>query len=202
MFVRVLTEYRGGGYRGRMHKEQHSRVVRVSLACLFAALCSAGAFIALPVPLSPIPLVVQNLFVVLAGLLLGPLGGGSAIVIFICLGALGFPVFSGGRGGLAHIAGPTGGYIAGYLVAAILAGSIARKRGLLRSALGAAVGFAVILALGVLRLKLLKNVDWEKALAVGVLPFLPGDAIKAVIAALVGARLGPFVDSLTGRSSS
>jgi len=183
-----------------MRFDQRSRLVRISLACLFAALCAAGAFIALPVPISPVPIVVQNLFVVLAGLLLGPLAGGAAVLIFLCLGALGFPVFSGGRGGLAHFAGPTGGYLVGYLAAAVIGGFFARKRGLLRSALGSVLGFALILAFGVLRLKLLKNVDWGKALAAGVIPFLPGDAIKAVVAALVAAKLGPFVDSLAGRN--
>jgi len=184
-----------------MTVDQRSRAARVSLSCLFAALCAAGAFITIPIPGSPVPVVVQNLFVVLAGLLLGPLGGGSAVLLFICLGALGFPVFSGGRGGLAHLAGPTGGYILGYLVAAVLDGFIAKKRGLLRCAIGSALGFISILAIGVVRLKLLKNVDWTKALAAGVLPFLPGDAIKAVICALVAAKLGPFVDSLTGKAS-
>jgi biotin transport system substrate-specific component len=177
--------------------DRHSRIARVALSCLFAALCAAGAFIALPIPGSPVPVIVQNLFVVLAGLLLGPIGGSSAVLIFLCLGALGFPVFSGGRGGLAHFAGPTGGYMIGYLVAAFFAGAIAKKRGLLRCGIGAAIGFISILAMGVVRLKLLKNVDWGKAFAAGVLPFLPGDAVKTVLGTLVATKLGPFVDSLT-----
>jgi biotin transport system substrate-specific component len=185
-----------------MDTDSRLRAARTSLACLFAALCAAGAFIALPIPGSPIPVVIQNLFVVLAGLLLGPLWGSVSVLIFLVLGALGFPVFSGGRGGLAHFAGPTGGYILGYLVAAFVAGHIARKRGLLRSALAASAGFLIILALGVLRLKLLKNVNWAKALAAGVLPFLPGDAVKAILAALVAAKLGPYTDSLTGNEKA
>jgi biotin transport system substrate-specific component len=185
-----------------MVTDSRLRAARASLACLFAALCAAGAFIALPIPGTPIPVVIQNLFVVLAGLLLGPLWGGASVLLFLALGALGFPVFSGGRGGFAHIAGPTGGYIIGYLVAAFFAGLVARKRGLFRSSLASILGFALILALGVLRLKLLKNVDWGKALAAGVLPFLPGDAVKAILAALVATRLGPFADSLTGRGKA
>jgi len=184
-----------------MKLDQHARTIRAALACLFAALCVAGAFITLPIPGSPVPIVAQNLFVVLAGLLLGPFWGGAAVLIFLGLGAVGFPVFSGGRGGLAHFAGPTGGYLAGYLVAAVVAGFFSRKREIWRAAIGAVLGFALILALGVLRLKLLKNVDWGKALAAGVLPFLPGDGIKAVLAAMLGARLGPFVDSLSRRET-
>lgn len=184
-----------------MQSDQRTTIARVSLACLFAALCSAGAFIALPIPGSPVPVVIQNLFVVLAGLLLGPLWGSAAVLAFLCLGALGFPVFSGGRGGIAHLVGPTGGYLVGYLVAAFFAGLLARRRRPLGTALGSVAGFAFILGLGVLRLKLLKNVDWGKALAAGLLPFLPGDAVKAVLAALTAIKLGPFMDSLVGASS-
>jgi len=156
----------------------------------------------IPLPVGPVPLVAQNFFAVLAGLLLGPLWGAASVLAFILIGALGFPVFSAGRGGIAHLAGPTGGYIAGYLVAAIVAGLFARRRGKVSSILGAVSGFIVILALGVLRLKLLRNVDWAKALAAGVLPFLIGDAIKAALASFVSISLGPFVDSLTRRKKS
>ncbi len=185
-----------------MNRDSRPHAVRAALACLFAALCSAGAFIVLPIPGSPVPIVVQNLFVVLAGLLLGPWWGSAAVLLFLGLGAIGFPVFSGGRGGIAILAGPTGGYLFGYLAAALVAGFIGRGRTLWRAALGSALGFILILGLGSLRLKLLKNVDWPKALAAGLLPFLPGDAIKAILAALVGARLGPFVDSLGGIKAS
>lgn len=169
---------------------------RFVLPALFAALIAAAAFIAIPVPGSPVPLVLQNLMAVLAGLILGPLGGGLSVLLFLLLGALGFPVFSGGHGGLVWLAGPTGGYLAGYLVAAVVAGLIARDRSLLSSALAAMVGFALILGLGVLRLKALKGSEWAVALAGGLIPFLPGDVIKAVVAALLGWRLGPFVDRL------
>jgi len=174
---------------------------RLALSCLFAALCCAGAYMILPLPLG-IPLVAQNLFAVLAGLLLGPLWGSLSILSFIAIGAIGFPVFSAGRGGIAHLAGPTGGYLAGYLVAAFLAGLIARRRGAASSIVGALAGFLVILAMGVARLKLLRNVGWTEAFAAGVLPFLLGDAIKAAIASFASISLGRFVDSLTGRRSA
>ncbi len=172
-------------------------VARIALASLFAALIMAGAVIAFPIPGGP-PIVIQNLFAVLSGLLLGPADGALSVLIFLAIGAIGFPVFSGGRGGFAHLAGPTGGYLAGYLLAAVVAGLIARRRGLVLSFLGSAIGFLLILGAGMLRLKLLRNMDCTKALAAGVLPFLPLDAVKAVICAFVAARLGPFADSLRG----
>ncbi len=169
---------------------------RLVLPALFAALISAGAIISFPLPGSPVPIVLQNLMAVLAGLLLGPAEGGFAVLLFLLLGALGFPVFSGGHGGLAWLAGPTGGYLVGYLVAAIVAGLISRFRNILMMALASALGFLLILAIGVLRLKALRGSEWSVALAGGLLPFLPGDAIKAVVAAILGWRLGPFMDRL------
>ncbi len=181
-----------------MQKVDSPLVRRLALACLFAALCCAGAYMIIPLPLG-IPLVAQNFFAVLAGLLLGPLWGSLSVLSFIAIGALGFPVFSAGRGGIAHLAGPTGGYLAGYVAAALLAGLIARRRGTASSIAASVTGFLVILALGVARLKLLRNVGWAEALAAGVIPFLIGDAIKAALASAAAIGLGRFVDSLTGR---
>jgi biotin transport system substrate-specific component len=144
-------------------------------------------------------LVLTNFFAVLGGMLLGPIWGGVSTALYLLVGALGFPVFSGGRGGLAYFAGPTGGYLIGYFGGAVLSGFIAQMRGKLFSAFGAIIGFASILIIGAIGLKLLSGMLWTKALAVGILPFLTGDAIKAVIAAVIAIRLGPFVDSLTTR---
>ena len=173
---------------------------KAALACLFAALACVGAYIALPLPISPAPLVLSNLFAILGGLLLGPAWGSLSVLLYLAIGALGFPVFSGGRGGLAHLAGPTGGYLVGYLAGALLAGFIARKRGLLRSALGSVLGFASILAIGATALKLFNGLSWGKAIAVGVLPFMIGDGIKAALSAIVASKLGAFTDSLIGES--
>ncbi len=171
----------------------------IGLISLFAALCAAGAMISLPLPVSPLPIVIQNMFVILAGLLLGPLEGGAAILLFLALGALGFPVFSGGRGGIAVFAGPSGGYLVGYFVGAVLAGAMARKRSRLASLSGGIAGFIAILACGALGLKLMNGITWTKAFTLGVLPFLIGDVIKCALAVLVSSRLGPLTDSLLGR---
>lgn len=183
---------------------------RIALPPLFAALCAAGAFISLPLPGNPVPLVAQNLLVVLSGLLLGPLSGVLAVALFLLLGALGFPVFSGGRGGIALFAGPTGGYLLGYLAGALIAGLLGRGlpgsgrgrgRGLGPSIAGSAAGFLAILACGALRLRLLNNVSWARAAGLGILPFLPGDGLKCALAAALAWRLGPFADRLLGRNA-
>jgi biotin transport system substrate-specific component len=182
----------------KLHSSSHS--VRAALACLFAALLCAGAYISIPLPISPAPLTLDNFFAILGGLLLGPLWGGAASAIYLSIGLLGFPVFSGGRGGITHLLGPTGGYLLGYVVGAALAGMSARKRGAISISVGALLGFSAILALGAAGLRYISGIAWDRAMAVGFLPFIPGDAVKAVLAILVALRLGPFVDSLRSDS--
>ena len=172
------------------------------MASLFAALCAAGAYISIPIPISPIPLALTNLFAVLGGLLLGPGWGALSAFAYVGLGSLGFPIFSNGRGGLAYLAGPTGGYLVGYIAGAAAAGLLSRRGGRTAVCLASAVGFLAILALGVCGLALVDGVPWSKAAAVGILPFLPGDALKAAVAALVAIKLGPFVSSISGGSGA
>jgi len=172
---------------------------------VFAALICAGAYIAIPLPGNPVPIVIQNLLIVLAGLLLGPRAGPEAVALFLAVGALGAPVFAGGSGGgLAHFAGPRGGYLVGYPAAAFVAGIVARplaparKPGMARVAMASALGFLSVYVFGVARLSFLPNTTVLKALAIGFFPFVAWDAIKAVIAALVAYGLIPFVRSLIG----
>ena len=82
-------------------------------ASLFAALTAVGAFLALPI--GPVPIVLQNMFVFLAGLLLGSRWGLASVGVYLLAGAVGLPVFAGGLGGLGRLIGPTGGYLIGYL---------------------------------------------------------------------------------------
>jgi biotin transport system substrate-specific component len=168
----------------------------VSIA-LFAALTAVGSFIAIPLPGSPVPLVIQNLFVLLAGLMLGAGGGAAAMLVYLFIGALGFPVFAGGSGGLAHLAGPTGGYLASYPLAALAAGLVAGRPNrpvpprLWRLTLGAAAGVAIIYACGLAWLAFRLGLDRDKALAVGLLPFIAGDLIKLAAAAGLARSIRP-----------
>jgi len=170
-------------------------LLKTSLVALFAALMAAGTFIAVPIPVSPVPVVLQNLFVLLAGLVLGPLLGGAAAAIYLVVGAIGLPVFAGAKGGIAHFFGPTGGYLVGYVLAALVAGFVAgrprpeRKTALWRLAFAAIAGALAIYVPGVLRLKAVLGADWQKALALGFLPFVVGDVVKVAIAVAVAPRL-------------
>src|SRR5512139_3692508 len=101
---------------------------RTVLASLMAALTAVGAYIYVPV--GPVPIVLTTLFVLLSGLLLGGRWGLASMALYLLVGAIGIPVFAGGRGGFAHFLGPTGGYLFGYLLASWITGFISeRSRG-------------------------------------------------------------------------
>jgi biotin transport system substrate-specific component len=179
-------------------------IVRITLVALFAALIAGGTFIAVPLPFSPVPIVLQNLFIVLAGLVLGPALGAAAAGLYLLAGALGLPVFAGAVGGAAHFFGPTGGFLAGYFFAAFTAGLIAgrpkagKAAPLFRLILASACGFLVVYVPGVLWLYRLMG-NSAAAFAAGFFPFLIGDAIKAIVAVTAAARLRrAAADKLSG----
>lgn len=168
--------------------------LRLALTALFAALIAGGTFVAIPVPLSPVPIVLQNLFIVLSGLVLGPVLGTAAVALFLIAGSLGLPVFAGASGGIAHFAGPTGGFLAGYILAAFTSGIIAgrpragEKTPRSRIVLAAALGFLVVYIPGVIWLERFVG-NFPKAFAGGFFPFLIGDAVKLIIIAAFAGRL-------------
>ncbi|HHP7235885.1 MAG TPA: biotin transporter BioY [Desulfobacterales bacterium] len=166
---------------------------RLVYAALFAALTAVGAYLSIPV--GPVPIVLQNLFVMLAGLLLGRRGGVASVGLYLLAGACGLPVFAGGSGGLARFFGPTGGYLIGYLPAVWVIGLIAetsRPRAL-RDGLALIAGCMVLYACGLAWLKVLTGMDWPKTLAIGMLPFLPGDALKIAAAVALTKALRPLL---------
>ena len=166
----------------------------VVLCSLMAALMAVGAFI--QVPIGPVPIVLTNLFVLLTGLLLGARWGTASAALYLLVGALGLPVFSGGRGGLAHLFGPTGGYLFGFVLSAWITGFISGcfRRSISGSLLAVIFGSLVIYGLGVPWLKIITHMTWNKAWMVGMVPFLPGDVLKAISAVILFRSLKPMLD--------
>jgi len=166
-------------------------LIKISLSSLFAALIAAGAFIAIPV--GPVPIVLQNLFAVLSGLILGPILGTAAVGLYLLAGILNFPVFAGGVGGITRFAGPTGGYLIGYLFAAFTAGLVAgqpkSKTSLIRIIIAVIAGLLIIYIPGVTWLKVSRNMDLTRALVAGFIPFIIGDILKGIAAVLIAPRL-------------
>jgi biotin transport system substrate-specific component len=162
-------------------------------SAMFAALITAGAFLAIPI--GPVPIVLQNFFVLLAGLLLGGRWGLFCLGVYLLAGACGLPVFAGASGGLGRLFGPTGGYLIGYLPAVFTVGVISRRLGhrWAGDLLALTCGAALVYACGVPWLKLVTGMGWGKAMALGMLPFLPGDALKIAAAIPVARTLRPLM---------
>ena len=162
-------------------------------ASLLAALMAAGAYLAIPI--GPVPIVLQNMFVFLAGLLLGGRWGLASVAVYLLTGALGLPVFAGGMGGIGRIIGPTGGYLIGYLPAVFIVGYISEKAAarIGYDVLAMVCGTIVLYACGVTWLKILTGMTWTKTLAAGMYPFLIGDAIKIAAAALIAKAIRPVI---------
>ena len=180
----------------RDSRAQTKLLIGTSLIALFAAITAAGAFIAIPI--GPVPIVLQNLFALLSGLVLGPLMGAAATGLYLLAGILGLPVFAGGAGGIARFAGPTGGFLVGYFLAAVTAGAIAgrpynrvqnHKSSLLRIIAAVIAGLLIVYVPGVIWLKISRNLGWAKALLAGFVPFIIGDVFKGIAAVLIAPRL-------------
>jgi biotin transport system substrate-specific component len=168
-------------------------VVRRSLVILAGALVVAlSAQVAIPLPLTPVPVTLQVLAVLVVGGLLGPKAGAASMVLYLALGIAGLPVFApGGAPGVARLLGPTGGYLLAYPVAAAVAGQASRSGGSwLRLVLGLLLATAAIHLGGVAQLAVLSR-DPAWAVRAGSLPFLPFDLVKLVAAGLILRRLGP-----------
>ncbi len=163
------------------------------LASLMAALTAVGAYI--HVPIGPVPIVLSTLFVLLSGLLLGSRWGLASMALYLFVGAIGMPVFSGGRGGFAHFLGPTGGYLFGYVLASWLTGFIAeRSRGIfILEIFSVIMGELAIYSLGLPWLKMVTQMSWSKTLLVGMVPFLIGDAVKASVALILARAVRPIL---------
>ncbi len=159
------------------------------LCALFAALLAACSQIVIPLPMISINLA---LFAVhLAGAVLGPRWGTASVLVFIVLGACGVPVFLGFQAGPAYLFGMTGGYILGYLLDALLVGLWTRRIGnsLPHLCIAMVLGVTVCYAFGTAWFMVLTGRTLMESLLICVLPFLPGDAVKIGLAAVVTKAL-------------
>jgi biotin transport system substrate-specific component len=170
-------------------------ITGLTLTALFGALIAAGTFISIPRPFSPVPIVLQNLFALLAGLILGPVYGSASVALYLIAGIIGAPVFAGATGGLARVLGPTGGYLIGYPLSAFTAGLILRKPNPEKKAplwliiIAVFAGLLVVYVPGVAWLKLSTGRSWAASVAGGFTPFIIGDLVKGIIAVIIAPRL-------------
>jgi biotin transport system substrate-specific component len=156
-------------------------------ASLFVALC---AHITIPLPFTPVPLTVQNFGVLLVGLMLGSRRGFAALALYLAEGAMGMPVFSPvGPGGIAHLVGPTGGFLLAYPLVAWLAGYVMEhgRKSFARAAMGGLLGEVVLFGGGLTWLAVLTH-SVAQAFRWGLYWFLFAEVIKVMMAAGIAAR--------------
>lgn len=173
------------------------RVRSLILCALFASLTAAGAFIRIPLPV--VPFTLQYFFVALAGLLLGPVRGMTAQILFVAIGLCGFPVFANG-GGPAYVFQPSFGYLLGFIAGAFVVGKCSEAMGsysmrsvLISSVAGLATDYAIGAAYmyGILNFYLGRETGVLYVLWTGAAVFLPKDLALCVLTAFVCQNLVP-----------
>lgn len=155
-----------------------------ALVVVFSLMTGISAWASIRLPDSPVPVTGQTFAVLLTGALLGPRLGMAAMLLYLAEGASGLPVFHGGTAGPQVLAGPTGGYLMAYPFAAALVGTLAERgwdRRPVTMLLAMLLGSTLIYAGGVGWLEHFMGL--RPALLTGMVPFLPGDALKALLAA-------------------
>jgi biotin transport system substrate-specific component len=172
-------------------RHDRSRFASIAGVVGFALALAAASQVAIPLPGTPVPLTLQPMLVLLAGLMLGPTAGAASMALYLVAGASGLPVFTpGGAVGVARLLGPTGGYLLAYPLAAFVVGRLATaRRDFSVRAVAALAGIAVIYAGGLSQLAIITG-SLKTAALVGVLPFAAADAVKAFLAAAITGQRG------------
>lgn len=183
----------------------YSKTTYLVLCGLFAAITAVCSFITIPLGFTPVPVNLGTLAVFLTGGILGRKYGTISLAVYVFLGAVGVPVFAGFRGGLGVLAGPTGGYIIGYIAAAFLIGLIIDRLFAKRTerntmtetllcAVAMAAGLVICYALGTAWFMISTHTGLWASLVSCVIPFLIGDAIKIIVAAILVRKLRPILN--------
>lgn len=168
----------------------------VTMCALFTALTAICSQIQIPLPEIPINLALFAVF--MSGALLGAGYGALSMITFVLLGAVGIPVFAGAKGGLAAVTGATGGYIIGYIVCAWLTGFIIKHTSnkIYIMVIAMIIGLAACYILGTIWYMIISGNALKVSLTYCVIPFLPGDAIKIMLAAVISNRIRHMVDDI------
>lgn len=158
---------------------------------LMVAMNCVSAYIIIPLPFSLSPIALQTLIVNLTGYVLNAKQAFMTMLVYLLVGLAGVPVFTGGSAGPGKLFGPTGGYIIGFLFTAVfLAYFRGEKYSFKRYALlGCVIGIPLIYVFGVVQLKLITGMGWDKAIMTGALPFIPLDIVKCLAAAVIAGPI-------------
>lgn len=164
-----------------------NKTAEMTRMALMVAMNCVSAYIIIPLPFSLSPIALQTLIVNLTGYVLNAKQAFMTMLVYLLVGLAGVPVFTGGSAGPGKLFGPTGGYIIGFLFTAVfLAYFRGEKYNFKRYALlGCVIGIPLIYVFGVVQLKLITGMGWDKAIMTGALPFIPLDIVKCLAAAVI-----------------
>lgn len=160
------------------------------IGVMTAVTCILGP-LSIPLPISPVPISFTVLAVFLTAYVLGPKLGTISYLIYLLLGMVGLPIFSGFTGGIGKLAGPTGGYLIGFILMTPIVGWFIEhfNAKLVPSFIGMILGTIVCYIFGTIWLAYQTSMTFIEALSIGVLPYIPGDLVKMVIAVILGTQL-------------
>lgn len=167
------------------------------LSAMFVVLIIIGSYISIKIPISPVPIVLQNMFVFLAALLLGKKWGTLTISTYLILGLVGLPVFANAKS-QAALFGPTGGYLIAYIPAVFISGLIAEQKNnsSLYNTIAVFTAIIIIYLIGVPWLKTVNNIPLKQALYWGFIPFILWDIIKGISVIMLVKIIKPIIDSV------
>ena len=168
-----------------------NKTAEMTKMALMVAMNCVSAYIIIPLPFSLSPLALQTMIVNLTGYVLNAKQAFMTMLVYLLVGLAGVPVFTGGSAGPGKLFGPTGGYIIGFLFTAVfLAYFRGEKYSFKRYALlGCVIGIPLIYVFGVVQLKLITGMGWDKAIMTGALPFIPLDIVKCLGAAFLAGPI-------------
>lgn len=157
------------------------------IGLMTAVLCIMGPM-SLMIPISPVPISLTNFAIYLAVILLGMRRGTIVTLVYLFIGFVGVPVFSAFTGGPGKLIGPTGGYLIGFIFLALIAGYMIDRfpDKIGWAALGMVLGTIVLYGIGTAWLAYTAGMTFSQALLAGVIPFIPGDVIKIILAMMIG----------------
>lgn len=181
---------------GNMKEKQAARfgdakVKEMALMGLMAAVICMMGPLSLPLPVSPVPVSLTNLAIYFAVYALGMKRGCISYLLYLLIGFVGVPVFSGFTGGPGKLLGPTGGYLVGFIFMALIIGYFVDKwpSAMAMCFLGMVIGTIAAYLFGTVWLAWQAQMSFARALAAGVIPFIPGDLAKIVIAMAGGPQI-------------
>ena len=162
----------------------------VIIALMTAVTCIAAPF-SIPLPFTPVPISLTNFVIYISCCILGTKKGVMSFLLYLLIGLIGLPVFSGFSGGLTKLAGPTGGYLIGFIFCALFTGIFIERfeDKIYMYPIGMIIGTIICYGFGTAWLAFQLNLGFVQALLMGVIPYLFGDALKIILASGLGYTL-------------